>query len=76
MQARRIGELLNEYLAEMTKAIFANGVTVDKFVGDAVMAIYGSPEELTADEQVQRAVASARAMLKALDKLLDKLNER
>ncbi|WP_375339368.1 hypothetical protein [Okeania hirsuta] len=53
MQARRIGELLNEYLAEMTKAIFANGVTVDKFVGDAVMAIYGSPEELTADEQVQ-----------------------
>lgn len=72
LQARRIAELLNEYLAEMTKAIFANGGTVDKFVGDAVMAIYGSPEELTADEQVQRAVASARAMLKALDKL----NER
>lgn len=72
LQARRIAELLNEYLAEMTKAIFANGGTVDKFVGDAVMAIYGSPEELTADEQVQRAVASARAMLKALDRL----NER
>ncbi|NET30168.1 response regulator [Okeania sp. SIO1I7] len=72
LQARRIAELLNEYLTEMTKAIFANGGTVDKFVGDAVMAIYGSPEELTADEQVQRAVASARAMLKALDKL----NER
>ncbi|NEO54950.1 MAG: response regulator [Okeania sp. SIO3B5] len=69
LQARRIAELLNEYLAEMTKAIFANGGTVDKFVGDAVMAIYGSPEELTPDEQVQRAVASARAMLKALDKL-------
>lgn len=72
LQARRIAELLNEYLTEMTKAIFANGGTVDKFVGDAVMAIYGSPEELTANEQVQRAVASARAMLKALDKL----NER
>ncbi|NEP81777.1 MAG: response regulator [Okeania sp. SIO3B3] len=72
LQARRIAELLNEYLAEMTTAIFANGGTVDKFVGDAVMAIYGSPEELTPDEQVQRAVASARAMLKALDRL----NER
>ncbi|MDJ0555835.1 MAG: response regulator [Microcoleaceae cyanobacterium MO_207.B10] len=72
LQSRRIAELLNEYLGEMTRAIFANGGTVDKFVGDAVMAIYGSPEELTAQEQVRRAVASARAMLTALDKL----NER
>jgi len=72
LQSSRIAELLNEYLAEMTRAIFANGGTVDKFVGDAVMAIYGSPEELTAQEQVRRAVASAQAMLKALDNL----NER
>lgn len=72
LQSRRIAELLNEYLAEMTRAIFANGGTVDKFVGDAVMAIYGSPEDLTAEEQVRRALASARAMLTALDGL----NER
>ncbi len=72
LQSSRIAELLNEYLAEMTRAIFANGGTVDKFVGDAVMAIYGSPEELSPQEQVRRAVASARAMLKALDEL----NER
>ncbi|MCL2927195.1 MAG: response regulator [Trichodesmium sp. MAG_R01] len=72
LQSSRIAELLNEYLAEMTRAIFANGGTVDKFVGDAVMAIYGSPEKLTPQEQARRAVASAQAMLKALDKL----NER
>ena len=72
LRSRRIAELLNEYLGEMTRAIFANGGTVDKFVGDAVMAIYGAPEKLAAHEQVRRAVASARAMLKALDKL----NER
>jgi len=71
LQSRRIAELLNEYLAEMTREIFANGGTVDKFVGDAVMAIYGSPEELTAKEQVRRAIASARGMLVALDKLND-----
>ena len=69
LQSSRIAELLNEYLAEMTRAIFANGGTVDKFVGDAVMAIYGSPEELTPEEQVRRAVASAQAMLEALDRL-------
>ena len=72
LQSSGIARLLNEYLAEMTKAIFANGGTVDKFVGDAVMAIYGSPEDLTPQEQVRRAIASAQAMLKALDKLNDR----
>lgn len=75
LRSRRIAELLNEYLAEMTKAIFSNGGTVDKFVGDAVMALYGSPEELTPQEQVRRAIASARAMLKALDRLNERWQE-
>lgn len=72
LRARRIAELLNEYLGGMTKAIFSNGGTVDKFVGDAVMALFGSPEELSPQEQVRRAIASARAMLKALDGLNDR----
>ncbi len=75
LRARRIAELLNEYLAAMTKAIFSNGGTVDKFVGDAVMALFGSPEELPPQEQVRRAIASARAMLKALDGLNERWQE-
>ena len=47
LRSRRVAELLNEYLAAMTKAIFDSGGTVDKFVGDAVMAFFGAPEELT-----------------------------
>jgi signal transduction histidine kinase/CheY-like chemotaxis protein len=66
LQARRIAELLNEYLAEMTQAVFATGGTVDKFIGDAVMAIYGAPEELPPAEQVKRAIAAARQMLRSL----------
>ncbi len=69
LQSRRIAQVLNEYLAAMTQAVFENGGTVDKFIGDAVMALYGAPEELPPDEQVRRALASARAMLRALDKL-------
>jgi signal transduction histidine kinase/CheY-like chemotaxis protein len=69
LQARRIAELLNEYLAEMTQAVFATGGTVDKFIGDAVMAIYGAPEELPPAEQVKRAIASARQMLRSLEQL-------
>ena len=69
LRSRRVAELLNEYLAAMTKAIFDSGGTVDKFVGDAVMALFGAPEELTPNEQVRRALAAARQMLRALKEL-------
>ena len=69
LRSRRVAELLNEYLAAMTKAIFDSGGTVDKFVGDAVMAFFGAPEELTPNEQVRRAIAAARQMLLSLKEL-------
>jgi GAF domain-containing protein/class 3 adenylate cyclase len=72
LRSRRVAELLNEYLTEMTHAIFENGGTVDKFMGDAILAIFGAPEEISPNEQVRRAIAAARQMYKSLDKL----NER
>lgn len=76
LRSRRVAELLNEYLAEMTRAVFSNGGTVDKFVGDAVLALYGAPEELRPNEQVRRAVASARQMLCSLDVLNQQWQEQ
>jgi adenylate cyclase len=72
LRSRRVAELLNEYLSAMTRAVFDNGGTVDKFMGDAIVAIFGAPEELTPNEQVRRAVATARQMHAALKGL----NER
>jgi signal transduction histidine kinase/response regulator RpfG family c-di-GMP phosphodiesterase len=72
LRSRRVAELLNEYLTEMTHAIFEQGGTVDKFMGDAILAIFGAPEEISPNEQVRRAIAAARKMYRALDKL----NER
>ena len=66
LRSRRVAELLNEYLSEMTRAIFDNGGTVDKFVGDAIVALFGAPEDLTPNEQVRRAIAAARQMYCAL----------
>ncbi|MBD2343648.1 response regulator [Anabaena subtropica] len=69
LRSRRVAELLNEYLETMTKAVFDNGGTVDKFMGDAILALYGAPEELTPNEQVRRAVNTARAMHSSLAQL-------
>jgi signal transduction histidine kinase/response regulator RpfG family c-di-GMP phosphodiesterase len=69
LRSRRIAELLNEYLEAMTRAIFANGGSVDKFMGDAVLALFGAPEEITPTEQAKRSVAAARDMYRALGQL-------
>jgi signal transduction histidine kinase/class 3 adenylate cyclase/response regulator of citrate/malate metabolism len=69
LRSRRVAELLNEYLEAMTHAVFDNGGTVDKFMGDGILAIFGAPEELTPQDQAQRAIATARQMLRYLHRL-------
>ncbi len=76
LRSRRVAELLNEYLETMTHAIFNNGGTVDKFMGDAVLALFGAPEEMSPNEQVKRAIAAARQMYKDLDTLNQKWAEQ
>ena len=72
LEALTLAEILNEYLEAMSKAVFDRGGTVDKFIGDGVMAMFGAPEELSCLEQASRAIATARTMYY----YLQKLNER
>ena len=69
LRSRRTAEILNQYLAAMSRAVFANGGTVDKFMGDGVLALFGAPEEYTPNEQVRRAVRTARQMKQSLAEL-------
>lgn len=69
LEVRPLAELLNEYLEAMTKAVFEQGGTVDKFIGDAIMALFGAPKYLSSREQAQRAIATARAMHRYLEAL-------
>jgi adenylate cyclase len=55
-----VGTLLNSYLATMSEVVFAHGGTVDKFIGDAVMCIFGAP--FSAADDAVRAVKCAQAM--------------
>ncbi|MTI15832.1 adenylate/guanylate cyclase domain-containing protein [Rhodobacteraceae bacterium RKSG542] len=44
LSAEETTQLLNHHFEDMTKAIIASGGTVDKFIGDGVMAFWGAPE--------------------------------
>lgn len=59
--------VLNLYFTRMTNAIFAHGGTVDKFIGDAVMAFWGAP--LPDAQQERHAIEAAIAMRDSLDEL-------
>ncbi|MBI5690931.1 MAG: HAMP domain-containing protein [Verrucomicrobia bacterium] len=56
--------LLNRYLDRMSGAIEAQGGVIDKFIGDAIMALFGAP--VPQGDAADRAVAAARAMEQAL----------
>ena len=60
--------MLNEYFGEMTEAVQDHGGTVDKFIGDGFMAIFGAPLALPADG-APNAVAAARDMERRLERL-------
>ena len=66
LRAARMARILNEYLGAMTEVVFEHGGTIDKFVGDAIIVIFGAPEELPPGEQVERACACALAMQSAV----------
>ncbi len=66
------GELvvqLNQYLSRMVEIVFRNGGTVDKFVGDAVMAVWGTVKSFGAEGDARGAVRAAEEMFDALEEL-------
>lgn len=60
-------EMLNEYFGVMVKIINAHGGVVDKFIGDAIMAVWGAPQ--SSDRDAHKAVRACLEMRKALSNL-------
>jgi adenylate cyclase len=65
--AHGVVDLLNRYFAYMVDVIVAEGGTIDKFIGDGIMALFGIPT--SHGDDADRAVAAARNMLRALSLL-------
>ena len=62
-----MASLLSEYFTEMVECVFRHDGTLDKFMGDAVMAQWGAP--IASGNDADRALASAIDMMSALKKL-------
>nr|AZB73775.1 adenylate/guanylate cyclase domain-containing protein [Synechococcus elongatus PCC 11801] len=60
---------LNEYLTAMVTEITQVGGTIDKFIGDAVMAVFGSPLSQGEEADAAAAIAAALGMRQALETL-------
>ena len=67
MEPGRVVEILNEYFTRVTDVIFDNGGTLDKYIGDAVMAVFGAP--ISKGNDAAAAVNSAMQIQRLLIEL-------
>lgn len=72
MAPEEMAELLTDYRERMVQTVFDNDGTVDKFIGDAVMATFGTPRP---SDEPKRDARNAYACAVAMEKALAEFNE-
>ena len=66
--------LINKYLDTMTKIILSHDGTIDKYMGDCIMAFWNAP--LDCEEHAQKAVDASREISEKADELIKELEEQ
>jgi adenylate cyclase len=61
---REVLDLLNDYFPLVAQAVFDEGGTLEKYIGDALLAIWGAP--FSREDDADRAVAAALSMMRAM----------
>ena len=67
---------LNEYLSQMTSVVFSNGGTLDKFIGDAIMAVWGNVRSLGTAQDAKNCARAALGMRRELRELNQKWRDQ
>jgi adenylate cyclase len=68
MPPREINMMLNQFFSRMTDIIFDHGGTLDKYIGDSLMAVFGAPIEKEGD--AERAILAALQMRRDLTAMM------
>ncbi len=69
LESEELTNLLNHYLTEMSKIALDYGATIDKYVGDAIIAFFGDPETRGVKEDARACVNMAIAMQRRMQEL-------
>jgi len=60
LEPEKVVTLVNNFLSEMTRVIISHGGTIDEFIGDAILALFGAPRAM--EDHAEKAVACALEM--------------
>jgi class 3 adenylate cyclase/HAMP domain-containing protein len=71
LESEELSQLLNHYLTEMSQIALDHGATIDKYVGDAILAFFGDPETKGVKEDALACVKMALAMRDRMDDLTE-----
>ncbi|MEE2961140.1 MAG: CHASE2 domain-containing protein [Myxococcota bacterium] len=74
LSPEQLTSILNAYLSPMTKIVFQNNGTLDKYMGDAIMAIFGAPVKY--EDHPANAAIAALQMLQSLGEIQEALREK
>jgi adenylate cyclase len=74
MNPDEVAQLLTEYFTEMVEIVFEHSGSLDKFMGDAIMALWGAP--IAHEDDADRAMQCALDQLNALEKMNAKWKEK
>ena len=69
LESEELTVLLNHYLTEMSEIALAHGATIDKYIGDAILAFFGDPETRGVEKDAIACVDMAIAMQRRMREL-------
>jgi len=73
LEPEKVVTLVNNFLSQMTRVIISRGGTIDEFIGDAILALFGAPRAM--EGHAEKAVACALEMQQAMQ-VVNELNRQ